>query len=126
MKYQLLPLDPELDPVDFDTESILDLALLGPYDKDAGVVYFDGVACLEPRPDKTTMGHVRKLEAEMLAIKAERDRLLAVAESTLEFISRICELRRRGWMVEVATQLGDVEQLMSDTIAAIAAAKGDK
>lgn len=80
MKYQLLPLDPELGPIDFDTQSILDLALLGPYDKDAGVVYFDGVACLEPRPDKATMGHVRKLEAELLAMKAERDDFLNKAD----------------------------------------------
>lgn len=83
MKYQLLPLDPDLDPVDFDTQSILDLARLGPYDKDAGVVYFDGVACLEPRPDKTTMSHVRRLEAELLAMKVERDRLLNIIGSAV-------------------------------------------
>lgn len=83
MKYQLLPLDPDLDPIDFDTQNILDLARLGPYDKDAGVVYFDGVACLEPRPDKTTMTYVRNLEAEALALATERnalrDRLTSLA-----------------------------------------------
>lgn len=101
MKYLLYPLDVDLAPVEFDTQNILDLARLGPYHKDAGVIIFDGVACMEPAtpamsgPDMT---YIRQLETEAVAVKAELDSLLSLIAGIVQGIDT----------TETATILRDV------------------
>lgn len=81
MKYQLKPISPNGEAFEFDTNDIFHLSKLGRSDE--GVVYFDDVPyTIESKPGYKAAPptkYVRELEAELLAMKAERDRLLTAA-----------------------------------------------
>lgn len=81
MKYLLRPLDSDYPDLWFDTNNINDLARIGGWGED--VVYVAGTAYHAPLNEKRpstriTIEYVRELEAEAVAVKAERDELIGI------------------------------------------------